>query len=320
MAVVEELERHTVRLQAAFASTNQNPLGACAITGTGFPIDRHRTSALLGFSGPTGNTYGSIATVDYLLESTAAAVNVLVGCGRFVQDMLLWSTTEMGYLRLPDGFVQSSSIMPQKRNPVALEHARSLLSRAFGQMLAIPQAVHNTPFGDIVDTEDDLQPLVAAAFGDATRGVSLVAAAMAGAEFHADRMALRAATTWVTITELADTLARDHGVPFAAAHRLAGDVIRRSGGDIARAGAAFADAVQAAGYDIAWSPAHLARILSPAHFVAVRETVGGPGPGAMAAALAAASAALIRDRAGHAACEQGIRAAAAARAAALAAL
>ena len=123
--------------EAAFESTNRNPLGACAITGTGFPIDRSLTSSLLGFSGPTWNTYGSIATVDYLLESTSAAAVLLTGHGRFVQDMLLWSTAEFGYLRLGDGYVQGSSIMPQKRNPVALEHARAIGSKALGQAQAI---------------------------------------------------------------------------------------------------------------------------------------------------------------------------------------
>ena len=90
LAVVEQLERDLGRLRAAFVSTNQNPLGACAITGTGFPIDRRRTAELLGFDGVTGNTYGSIATVDYLLESVSAAAVTLVGLGRFVQDLLQW--------------------------------------------------------------------------------------------------------------------------------------------------------------------------------------------------------------------------------------
>ena len=135
--VVEQLERDAARLKAAYDRTNRNPLGACAITGTGFPIDRQLTSDLLGFCGPTGNTYGSIATVDYLLESTSAAAVLLTGLGRFVQDLLLWCTAEFDYLRLGDGFVQCSSIMPQKRNPVALEHARAIGSKALGQAQAI---------------------------------------------------------------------------------------------------------------------------------------------------------------------------------------
>src|SRR5437667_2187736 len=143
LAVVEQLERDGSRLKAAYECTNRNPLGSCAITGTGFPIDRQLTSDLLGFSGPTGNTYGSIAAVDYLLESTSAATVLLAGHGRFVQDLLLWSTAELDYVRFGDGFVQGSSIMPQKRNPVAIEHARAIGSKALGQPMALVPAVRN---------------------------------------------------------------------------------------------------------------------------------------------------------------------------------
>src|SRR5205085_11068354 len=227
-AVVGQLERDAVRLRAAYASTNKKPLGACAITGTGFAIDRQRTSDLLGFDGPTGNTYGSIATVDYLLESMSAASVLLAGLGSVVQDLLLWCTSEFGYLRLADGFVQGSSIMPQKRNPVALEHARAIASKALGQAGGLMTAAHNTPFGDIVDTEDDLQPLVAQMFHDAARAVSLVAAAMADATFDVEKLAARAGQNWITITELADTLARDHGLPFKAGHTIAARLIAGS--------------------------------------------------------------------------------------------
>src|SRR5205809_102599 len=221
LAVVEQLERDGSRLESAYDRTNRSPLGSCAITGTGFPIDRQLTSDLLGFSGPTGNTYGSIATVDYLLESTSAATVLLAGHGRFVQDLLLWCTAEFSYMRLGDGYVQCSSIMPQKRNPVALEHARAIGSKALGQAQAIVSTVHNTPFGDIVDTEDDLQPLVFSMFRDATRAVKLVAAAIATAEFDAARLEARAADGWTTLTELADTLGRDQGLPFTRAPAIA---------------------------------------------------------------------------------------------------
>src|SRR3954468_19440183 len=225
LAVIEQLERDMTRLKAAYASTNQNPLGACAITGTGFPIDRDRTTVLLGFDKTTGNTYGSIATVDYLLESVSATSVLLAGLGRVVQDLLLWCTTEFGYLRLADGFVQGSSIMPQKRNPVALEHARAIASKALGQAQGIVLAVHNTPFGDIVDTEDDLQPLVFAMFRDATRAVNLVAAAMMSAQFDAAKLEARAGDGWTTLTELADTLAREHRLAFRVAHAIAAHLV-----------------------------------------------------------------------------------------------
>jgi argininosuccinate lyase len=298
LAVVEQLERDGSRLKAAYDRTNVNPLGACAITGTGFPIDRRLTSELLGFCGPTGNTYGSIATVDYLLESTSAAAVLLAGHGRFVQDLLLWGTAEFGYVRFGDGFVQGSSIMPQKRNPVAIEHARAIGSKALGQAQAIVLTVHNTPFGDIVDTEDDLQPLVFSMFRDATRAVSLVAAAMATAEFDAVRLEARAGDGWTTLTELADTLVRDHALPFNTAHAIASRLVGGRQRDPQRS---LADLVQDAttellGAPLPYSEEQLTRILSPRHFVEIRRTLGGPAPEETARAAAVSGQLLDADQ------------------------
>ena len=299
LAVIEQLERDSRRLQAAYATTNRSPLGACAITGSGFPIDRELTSLLLGFEGPTGNTYGSIATVDYLLESVAAAQVLLAGLGRFVQDLLLWCTAEFGYLRLADGFVQTSSIMPQKRNPVALEHARAIASKAVGEAAAIAIVVHNTPFGDIVDSEDDLQPLVAAAFRDAVRAVTLVAASLRGAEFDVTRLEARAAEGGTTLTELADHLVRMHHVPFSTAHAIAarlsqacrerpnaplGAMLSTVSGDLL-------------GVPLQYSDAEIAAIMSPRHFIEVRKTLGGPAPSETTRALQESRARLAGDRA-----------------------
>ena len=280
LAVVEQLERDGSRLQAAYDRTNRNPLGSCAITGTGFPIDRQLTSDLLGFCGPTVNTYGSIATVDYLLESASAATVLLTGHGRFVQDLLLWSTAEFNYVRFGEGFVQGSSIMPQKRNPVAIEHARAIGSKALGQSMAIVTTVHNTPFGDIVDTEDDLQPLVFAMFRDATRAVRLVAAALTTAEFDAARLEARAGDGWTTLTELADTLVREHRLPFKTAHAIAARLVGGGQRDPARPLAQILGDASAEllGTPLTYSEAELAKILSPRHFVEIRQTLGGPAP------------------------------------------
>src|SRR2546429_2440155 len=267
LAVVEQLERDGSRLKGAYDRTNRNPLGSCAITGTGFPIDRQLTSDLLGFCGPAGNTYGGIATVDYLLESVSAAAVLLAGLGRFIQDLLLWSTSEFNYVRFGDGFVQSSSIMPQKRNPVAIEHARAIGSKALGQAQAIVTSVHNTPFGDIVDTEDDLQPLVFSMFRDATRTVRLLGAALATAEFDAARLESRAGDGWTTLTELADTLVRDRGLPFRTAHAIAARLISEADRQSGRPLASVLGDVSAAllGSPIEYTPAELDEILSPRH-------------------------------------------------------
>ena len=296
LAVVEQLERDTSRLRASHASTNRCPLGSCAITGTGFPINRQLTSDLLGFEGPTGNTYGSIATVDYLLESLSATQVMLVGLGRVIQDLLLWCTAEFGYLRLSDGFVQCSSIMPQKRNPVALEHARALTSKALGQAQAVVTMVHNTPFADIVDTEDDLQPLVHSAFADALRSLRLVAAAMRDAEFDRERLGARATVGGTTLTELADQLVRDHGIPFRKAHAVAVRLLPAASGE----GACLADALAEASRDVLgvplrYSDERLTQLLSARHFVDVRTTAGGPAPPETARAIEQSRQTLTAD-------------------------
>jgi argininosuccinate lyase len=298
LAVVEQLERDAVRLKGAYDRTNRNPLGACAITGTGFPIDRQLTSELLGFCGPTGNTYGSIATVDYLLESTSAAIVLLTGNGRFVQDLLLWCTAEFSYMRLGDGYVQCSSIMPQKRNPVALEHARAIGSKALGQAQAIITAVHNTPFGDIVDTEDDLQPLVFSMFRDATRAVKLVAAAMGTAQFDAARLEARAADGWTTLTELADTLVRDEAMPFRTAHTIASRLMAARQAQPQRPVAELLADVSGdvLGAPLTYSDEEVTRMLSPRHFVEIRRTLGGPAPAETLRAATAAAHQLESDR------------------------
>jgi argininosuccinate lyase len=313
LAGIEQLERDGARLRSAFERTNRCPLGACAITGTGFPIDRQLTADLLGFAGPTGNTYGSIATVDYLLEGVAATGVLLAGLGRIAQDLLLWSTAEFDYLRLGDGFVQCSSIMPQKRNPVALEHVRAIGSQALGRTQAIFTTVHNTPFGDIVDIEDDLQPFVFSTLLDATRAVSLLAATLRTAEFDAERLEARAADGWTTLTELADVLVRDHAVPFRRAHEIVARLVPprsarspergsadRGAGDEAPRG--LADRLAAASADVLGAPlryseAALADILSPRRFVEVRKTAGGPSPEETAEAATLSRAELEGDRA-----------------------
>ena len=254
LAVIEQLERDAreahggVRDARTAVRSGRAPSPGPASRSTAADI---RAAWLLA---PTGNTYGSIATVDYLLESTSAAAVMMSGLGRVVQDLLLWCTAEFDYVRFGDGFVQSSSIMPQKRNPVAIEHARAIGSKALGQAQAILTAVHNTPFGDIVDTEDDLQPLVFSMFRDATRAVKLVAAAMPTAEFDAPRLEARAADGWTTLTEFADTLVRDSGVPFRTAHQIAGKLIAaRQSDPTATLSTLVADATRG----VAWHAASL---------------------------------------------------------------
>jgi argininosuccinate lyase len=216
-----------------------------------------------------------------------------------LQDLLLWSTAEFDYVRFGDGFVQSSSIMPQKRNPVGIEHARAIASKAVGEAQAIATVVHNTPFGDIVDTEDDLQPLVATMFHDAARAVRLVAAAIATASFDAARLEARAGEGWTTLTELADTLVRDHGVPFRTAHAISARLIAAHAKNPATPLAALVAEISSALADerIEASPQSIAEALSARHFVSIRRTHGGPAPEETARAIAESRQHAAADRA-----------------------
>ncbi|HEY2843383.1 MAG TPA: argininosuccinate lyase, partial [Bryobacteraceae bacterium] len=229
LAAIEFLVRDSARLQAAFARVNLSPMGAAAITTSGFPIDRQATARLLGFDGLAENSYGAIAAIDYITESAAAVAVAMVNLGKLVQDLLLWSTREFGFLRLADAFVQSSSIMPQKRNPVALEHVRILASRALGEAQAVLTCAHNTPFGDVNDSEDDLQPLVFTMFADARRALRLLAGALRTAQVDTAVMADRARRDFLTVTELADTLVRREGLSFREAHALVAEAVRACG-------------------------------------------------------------------------------------------
>jgi argininosuccinate lyase len=286
-AVLECLERDQHRLLAAYGTVNRNPLGACAITTTGFPIQRRRTAALLGFDGLQENSIGAIAATDYVMEAASAIAILAVNLGKFTQDLLLWCTQEFGFLRVGDAWAQISSIMPQKRNPVAFEHVRILLSRTVSQCQGVLTCSHNTPFGDIVDSEDDLWPLVFHATGDAHRAVALLRGALADATIHTQRMRELAGARFITVTELADTLVRDGGLSFAEAHHLVSAAVKAC--DSNDQPAAIVDALESAaaqaGSSLPISREAALRALDPAHFVAIRNVAGGPGREALHSAL-----------------------------------
>ncbi len=279
----EFLARDADRIRHAFGSVNLSPLGAAALTTTGFPIDREQTADALGFEGLAVNSYAAIAAIDYITEAAAAVAVAMVNLGKFIQDLLLWSMREFAFLRLSDAFVQSSSIMPQKRNPVALEHARILSSRALGEAQAVLTCAHNTPFGDINDSEDDLQPLVFTMFADAVRALKLLSGAMRTVEVDRAELKRRAAKDFLTVTELADTLVRREGMSFREAHGLLGQVVRACGDDDNPR--TIAAALLRLRPSLRLAPEEIEQALDPAHFIRIRNIVGGPAPGRAAEAL-----------------------------------
>ncbi len=288
LAAIEFLSRDSARLQAAFARVNLSPMGAAAITTSGFAIDRDRTARLLGFDGLAENSYGAIASIDYITETAAAVAVAMINIGKLVQDLLLWSTREFGYLRLSDAFVQCSSIMPQKRNPVALEHVRILASRTLGEAQAVLTCAHNTPFGDVNDSEDDLQPLVFTMFADARRALRLLAGALGTARVDAALMADRARRDFLTVTELADTLVRREGLSFREAHALVADAVRACGPRDEPA--SLAEALRKSRPGLRLTAQEIEHCLDPEHFVQIRAVMGGPARERTSSALERAGA------------------------------
>ena len=194
------------------------------MTTTGFPINRERTRDLLGFDRIVENSYDAIGGADYLLETATALMTCMVDTGRWIQDFLQHVTREFGTFYVADPYVQVSSIMPQKRNPVSIEHSRSIASSAYGDALAAINMIHNTPFGDIVDTEDDLQPHFIVRLRMRTGSFKLMYAVITTLKVNEEHTKKMAAKSSITITELADTLSREYGVSFRKAHSIASHI------------------------------------------------------------------------------------------------
>ncbi|HWE48966.1 MAG TPA: lyase family protein, partial [Bryobacteraceae bacterium] len=178
-----------------------------------------------------------------------------------------------------------SSIMPQKRNPVALEHTRILASRALGEAQAVLTCAHNTPFGDINDSEDDLQPLIFAAFGDAVRALRLYAGSVGGIQVDAALLCRRAARDFLTVTELADTLVREAGLAFRDAHTMISAAVKACGENDQR----IVEALLTAHPELSVHRQALDQATDPRHFVEIRTIPGGPAPATVRAQITRAA-------------------------------
>jgi argininosuccinate lyase len=310
-AVIEALLRSAERLEQARAIVDLCPMGAAAITTTGFPLDRHRMAGLLGFRDILRNSYGCIASADYTAGLFAALKVLALDLGRFAQDMAFWTSFEVGQLRFSDGFVQISSIMPQKRNPVPCEHMRLMASLCVGRCDAVMTALHNTPFTDMNDNEHEVHGQGYAALAMAERVMKLMTAVIRSAAIDEARARSNIERSYATITELADTLVRDEGLPFVQAHHVAADLARSmqgSGDTLASVDFATFAAIFAAraGRSPSLAESRFREIVTPEHFIAVRTLPGGPALEAVTESLALYrdAAARVRTRlASHAAAQ-----------------
>jgi len=288
-AVIEVFLGDLERLYAARKGLEKCPMGAGAITTTGFAIERDRMAELLGFEEPKQNSYGAIASVDYITGLYSALKLLFLHLGRVVQDLQFWSSFEVGQIYVPNSLVQISSIMPQKRNPVPIEHLRLLCSLSVGSCDTIINTMHNTPFTDMNDSEGEVQQAGYGAFDSAGRVLALLASFIPALAIREDRVARNIEKSCITITELADTLVRTEKLSFRQAHAIAAGtaqaVIERN----QSLEAGFEDFCMSFEAEIGRASKldhkRFARAVSAQNFVEVRTRFGGPGLAAMKTAL-----------------------------------
>ena len=224
LAYVEMLARDRGRFRDARARLNECPLGAAALAGTSFPIDRHATAAALGFDRPTANSLDSVADRDFALESLAAASICAVHLSRFAEELVVWTSAQFGFVKLSDRFTTGSSIMPQKRNPDAAELVRAKAGRIVGALTGLLIVMKGLPLAYSKDMQEDKEGTF-----DALQSLSLCLAAMAGMvrdlEPVAETLKRAAGSGYATATDLADWLVRELNMPFRQAHHVTGRVV-----------------------------------------------------------------------------------------------
>ncbi len=224
LAYVEMLARDRSRLADARKRMNENPLGAAALAGTSFPIDRHATAKALGFDRPTRNSLDTVADRDFVLETLSACAICAVHLSRLAEEIVIWSTAQFRFVKLSDKFTTGSSIMPQKRNPDAAELVRAKPGRILGALTALLVVMKGLPLTYSKDMQEDKEP----AF-DAFDSLSLAIAAMTGMvkDMVPNEKTMRQAAMsgFSTATDLADWLVRTLKMPFRDAHQATGSLV-----------------------------------------------------------------------------------------------
>lgn len=225
MAWYEMIRRDRDRFADARRRLNECPLGAAALAGTGFPIDRHATAAALDFAKPTDNSLDSVSDRDFALDYLMAASQCSLHLSRMSEEIIIWASQPFGFVALPDQWSTGSSIMPQKRNPDAVELVRGHAGRITGCLNALMMTMKGLPLAYSKDMQDDKPPVF-----EAHDLLALSIAAMTGmtqsVTFRTDRMRALAESGFATATDLADWLVREAGLPFREAHHVTGRAVK----------------------------------------------------------------------------------------------
>ena len=225
MAYYEMAGRDISRFADARVRMNKCPLGAAALAGTGFPIDRDMTAASLGFDGPTANSLDSVSDRDFALDYLMAASQTALHLSRLAEEFIIWASQPFGFISLPDSLSTGSSIMPQKKNPDAAELVRGHSGRISGCLVSLMMTMKGLPLAYSKDMQDDKPPVFEAA-GLLTLSLAAMTGMVADTTFRTARMRAAAELGYATATDLADWLVRQAGIPFREAHHITGSAVK----------------------------------------------------------------------------------------------
>ena len=278
LAYVEMIGRDRGRLADCRRRLNESPLGAAALAGTSYPIDRAMTAERLGFDRPAANSIDAVSDRDFVVEALAAAALIAMHLSRFAEELVLWSSAQFGFVTLSDRFSTGSSIMPQKRNPDAAELVRGKSGRIVGALVGLLTVMKGLALTYSKDMQEDKEPLF-----DAFDSLALCLAATTGMvrdmTVHADAMARAAGAGHATATDLADWLVQEAGLPFRDAHAITGRIVKRAdekGCDLAALALADLQAIEPR------ITAEALALLDPARAIARRTSEGGTAPAEVA--------------------------------------
>ena len=227
MAYDAMVARDIARFGDARRRLNRSPLGAAALAGTSFPIDRHATAAALGFDGPTANSLDSVSDRDFAIEYLTCATQCSLHLSRLAEEFVLWASQPFGFVALSDQWSTGSSIMPQKRNPDAAELVRGHAGRIVGCMTGLLVTMKGLPLAYSKDMQDD-KPPVFECHGLLALSVAAMTGMVDSATFRPERMRRVAESGHATATDLADWLVREGGLPFREAHHVTGRAVKRA--------------------------------------------------------------------------------------------
>ena len=274
MAYVEMFGRDAGRFADARARMNESPLGAAALAGSPFPIDREMTAKALGFARPTANSLDSVADRDFALEALAAATICATHLSRLAEEIVIWMTPQFGFITLSDAFTTGSSIMPQKKNPDAAELVRAKVGRLLGSFTQLTVVMKGLPLTYSKDMQEDKVPTFEA-FDALELSLLAMAGMVADLEPNRDRMATAAGGGYSTATDLADWLVRTLDLPFRDAHHITGAAVKRA----EQLGVGLPDLPIAdlQSLDARITPA-IYDVLTPEASVASRTSYGGTAP------------------------------------------